>query len=69
MWTKELIAEAHEILDEMSGIYKQKPVDPDKMDEVGRKIAAVSSWGPGEVDRQGGSFTDSEIIDRLTNWH
>ena len=47
-------------------VLRPKPVDPDKMDEVGRKIADTKGWGPGEVDRQGGSFTDREIIERLT---
>ncbi len=51
MWTKELIAEAHAILDAMV-----------KEAEIAR------SWA-GQVDRQGGSFTDNEIMERLTNWH
>lgn len=40
-------------------------VDPAKMDAVGRKIAEVQSWA-GQVDRQGGSFTDQEILDSYT---
>ena len=51
MWTKELIAEAHAILDAMI-----------------TDIEIEKSWA-GQVDRQGGSFTDREIMERLTNWH
>lgn len=40
-----------------------KSVDPAAMDRIGEKIAATkasASWA-GDVDRQGGSFSDQEI--------
>lgn len=45
-----------------------KPVDPAAMDRIGEKIAATkasASWA-GQVDRQGGSFSDQEIADSYT---
>lgn len=52
--------------DELGGVRNRpKSVDPVAMDKVGEKIAAVNSWA-NDVDRQGGSFTDREIIDRIT---
>ena len=39
-------------------VHNPKPVD---------EIGEVNSWA-GDVDRQGGSFTDAEINSRLTGW-
>lgn len=48
----------------------QKRPEPDRYDHSGHDIMGVahdrSSW-EGEVDRQGGSFTQQEIIDSLQN--